>query len=96
MVEFEYNPTLTMGGLNETCAYLHLYSIGRIDKESNKKTRFVRGYIFAILWLILGCSGALGVFINKHLAVDPERYYVFFNDYERENVGWNGSTFATD
>jgi len=68
-----------MGGLNETCAYLHLYSIGRIDKESNKKT-----------------SGALGVFINKHLAVDPERYYVFFNDYERENVGWNGSTFATD
>merc|ERR1712137_864548 len=39
-------------------------------------------------------SQAVCGLLEEHFKVNPERVYIFFNDYPRENVGWNNTTFG--
>ena len=39
-------------------------------------------------------SKAVMTILRDHLGVSPDRSYMFFNDLERKNVGYNLSTFG--
>ncbi|XP_069789144.1 macrophage migration inhibitory factor isoform X2 [Narcine bancroftii] len=57
-----------------------LASLSSIGKISNKENKDYSKMLFDL--------------VNKHLHISPSRMYIIFQDLDRANVGWNGSTFA--